>query len=589
MTRSFHVVVASGLLLVTAAAAAGETPATISVSGHVIASEGPVANAKVYLHIPSTRPHLAETAREVGRTTTDGSFTFQIDTAGLAGRRWRATSVVVFSPEHAVGWRLLSRTRDLRDLTVELGRPTAVWGVVRNDKGDLISGAEVSITELLAADPIRPRHQLTSTLEELGATTDKQGQYAIKNLPETSIVSLDISADGYATTRQSAIRVRHEWVVSTLIEQARIKGRLTYGDTGDSVVNVGIRAHGSYPVRWAWSRTTTDDDGRYYFDRLPVAGYTVFVEKVPGWTAAAKRVVTVSERTVSRVDLSLVKGGLVSGRVTEKGTGMPVPGWVIGVQDEARPMSQREMHLVTTDTSGHYRFRAPAGRVLLRMDVNPETGYAIAPNTGRRIIELEEGEVVEGLDFQLVRGEVVRGTVLSPAGEPVAGIHLKGASCPECQSWFGETLSDDGGGFAINGLEADKILTVLAECEQLQLNGHGSIVPGVTSEMTIQLERYELARATGRVLDNNSRPMAGVEVLLGTMRDGPWPEYPALVARTDRSGQYHVDRLPVGGTKQYLTLIARVEGHKDAEIPLAGISRGANGLPITVMRTRPWE
>ena len=67
--------------------------------------------------------------------------------------------------------------------------------------------------------------------------------------------------------------------------------------------------------------------------------YNLYLNEGPeGWTAVAKELIRVAEgQTVSEMDLNLVRGGFITGRVTDQDTNEPIVNHHISFHDAARP------------------------------------------------------------------------------------------------------------------------------------------------------------------------------------------------------------------------------------------------------------
>ena len=119
-----------------------------------------------------------------------------------------------------------------------------------------------------------------------------------------------------------------------------------------------------------WWRASVDEDGDFVLKNLGPGTYNLFldfIDKGPeGWTAAARQGIKVAEgQTVSNMDLSLIRCGLITGRTSDKDTDEPLSNVIIYFHDAARPESQISRHSAEPDETGVYRFHAAPGRVLV--------------------------------------------------------------------------------------------------------------------------------------------------------------------------------------------------------------------------------
>lgn len=120
------------------------------------------------------------------------------------------------------------------------------------------------------------------------------------------------------------------------------------------------------------------------------------------------------------VDVTLLEGGTLTGRVVDT-AGAPV--------EEARLVASVESMFgfsidrsATAETDAQGRFvlaHVPAGKVKVTAS---KDGYLQSP---AQKVELEDLGLVEGLEFEISTGNVVRGRVLFPNGNPVEGAEVE--------------------------------------------------------------------------------------------------------------------------------------------------------------------
>jgi hypothetical protein len=112
---------------------------------------------------------------------------------------------------------------------------------------------------------------------------------------------------------------------------------------GVVVCAVGADPRSGHQLTIGHAETYTDGNGYYTLSNNLTAGeYTVFLkENYPDWTAVAEEYVKVAEGQVARnVDLKLVKGGIITGRVTDKNTNEPIPDHQMSLRDASCPGHQ---------------------------------------------------------------------------------------------------------------------------------------------------------------------------------------------------------------------------------------------------------
>ncbi len=85
--------------------------------------------------------------------------------------------------------------------------------------------------------------------------------------------------------------------------------------------------------------------------------------KDDGWVAAAAEGVSGHRnQKIAVPDLVLERGAFVTGIMTDKANGQPMPGTYVGCYGPARPSTSAESTYAVTDTNGHYRLRVAPGK-----------------------------------------------------------------------------------------------------------------------------------------------------------------------------------------------------------------------------------
>jgi len=199
------------------------------------------------------------------------------------------------------------------------------------------------------------------------------------------------------------------------------------------------------------NRAVTDEKGQYRFTNVaagrfrvtPLAEAFVVTSGGAGPGGSGGMAVTVNEgQTVSNIDFTLARGGVITGRVTD-GDGRPVIAERInltmaGANGQPQPFNGGNRFGYETDDRGVYRiYGLPAGRYLVgagggdRPGVSrriryPRTYYPDAVEEAQaQIVEIETGAVVESIDIRLgapLKAYAVAGRVVdAESGQPVFG------------------------------------------------------------------------------------------------------------------------------------------------------------------------
>ena len=315
--------------------------------------------------------------------------------------------------------------------------------------------------------------------------------------------------------------------------------------------NATVSVEGIHPTEgWAFARV--DANGNYIAKNLGAGTYNVYLQEGPaGWTAAANAVIKVVEgQTVSSVELTLVRGGFVTGRVTDRDTNEPIANHHVSFYDAARPKPQWRSHDGYTDESGTYRFRAAPGRGVVM--VTAPSGYQDVGRIDRHVDVVEAKTVV--VDFQFSNGASLVCRVLTETGEPVAGARI-GDSLGGYNEYG---TSDEQGELTISGLRPGQRLDLAANHSELELRGSTEveIEPGASVE--IQMESYKSIKVSGRVVDIKGEPIPSVNI--DRMRWDPERDegIGSIVAVTDGEGWFREIELIVG---DLYVISANAEGY----------------------------
>ena len=518
-------------------------------SGRVVDNNGlPVAAAEVLYSVG------ANSSESATRTGVDGTFRFEFLRPEL--KKWDRVSIVATHPNHAIGWRNL-QPQSTTDVEIQLAVPATISGNIMNAAGEPIQNAEARIQYLFSGN-LRPGERRAGlgggVIPSLPAKTDANGEFVLRGLPQDTKTNLEIKGPGYAQELHFQVPIGAEGLEFRLKREGRIEGRLTYADTGAPVKNASVTLEGIGPATGGgW--VNVDADGNYLLANLPAGMYNLNLYEGPeGWTAIAKELIRVAEgQTVSNVDLTLIRGGIITGRVTDQDTGEPIVDHHISFHDAARPESQAAVHGTETDKTGVYHFRAAPGRTLVYTSA-PE-GYQ---DIGRikKHVDVIEAETI-AVDFQFSKGIELIGRILKATDEPVAG-----ARVTDVDGYREYGGSDELGRFTIGGLRSGQTLKLRAEHGGLRLRGKAEVKVQPGASVEIQMEQYERVKVSGRVVSPEGEPMPSVNINLMRWDSQRHRGWDTTVTVTDGDGRFQEIGLIVGD--EYV-ISAGAEGYRKAE------------------------
>ena len=531
------------------AAAAENGTEKLTFSGRVVDNNGlPVAGAEMLYSVGSN------SSKSATRTEVDGTFRFEFPRPEL--KRWDRVSIVATHPKHAIGWRNLP-PQSTADVEIQLVTPATISGKIMNEAGEPIQNAEARIQYLVSGNPMPGERGVGLGMDVMPippAKTDVNGEFVLRELPQDATTNLATQGPGYAKEVHFKVPVGAEGLEFRLKREGRIEGRLSYAGTDAPVKDAMVALQGIHPTT-GWGQASVDANGNYLLENLAAGMYNLYLDEGPeGWTAVAKELIKVAEgQTVSKIDLTLVRGGFITGRVTDKDTNEPIANHHISFHDAARPESQAAVHGTETDETGVYRFRTAPGRALVYTSA-PE-GYQDIGQV-KRYVDVVEAKTV-AVDFQFAKGVELMGRILTEADEPVAGVRIT-----DVRQWYKEYgRSDDSGAFTVGGLRVGQRLGLKAEHRGLRLRGtvEVEVPPGVPVE--IRMEQYEWVKVSGRVVDRKGKPIPSANIELTHWARQQNRGIGTTIAVTDGDGRFREIGLIV--SDEYV-ISAKAEGYREA-------------------------
>jgi hypothetical protein len=199
-----------------------------------------------------------------------------------------------------------------------------------------------------------------------------------------------------------------------------ITGRVTIENEGAPGIAVVLQPASSSPtLPPPVARATTDKEGRFQMNNLPDGRYYL-VPLAPAYFApsedrevpSGKPVTLMKGENLEGVELKLVPGGVITGRVTTAG-GQPVIGQSIYIRaTDPRTLQQLPSMIINdsrfkTDDRGVYRiYGLPAGRFIVSvLSGKPGAGWIFHPGVTEESragqIDVVAGQAVENIDIKL--------------------------------------------------------------------------------------------------------------------------------------------------------------------------------------------
>jgi protocatechuate 3,4-dioxygenase beta subunit len=245
---------------------------------------------------------------------------------------------------------------------------------------------------------------------------------------------------------------------------ASISGRVTIDGKGVAGITVAATTSSSPLDNRTVAKTTTDDDGKYQLTELAAGQFTVmplakaFVVGTSGAFKPPGQSITVAEgETITKIDFALIRGGVITGRITDT-DGRPVIGERVNVvgrdaSDTGPAVTMFDGSRNKTDDRGIYRvyglspgnYKVSIGQAAVAANVAimgmggsqyTKTFYpGVAEEAKATVLEINEGTEISNIDLvarKSVRGFSVSGRVVdADSGQPVASVFVVHSSLNE--------------------------------------------------------------------------------------------------------------------------------------------------------------
>jgi hypothetical protein len=391
-----------------------------------------------------------------------------------------------------------------------------------------------------------------------------------------------------------------------------IKGVVRDIDTGAPVPGISVSSQFG-----AYTSTITDQQGRYQLDWLDKSPTQWLIASSRGGDQSYYN----SERTVDdsagyepmTVDFTMVKGVVVTGRMTDRASGRPVQAWVGYAALRENPHwsrvpgfqsslgnSYRPMRYVPAMADGSFRLVAlpgkgflvafiqyqsdrflPAGVPNKRMPGAPSDAldghydtvpFELFPSNFPAVnpIDIPAGTASVVCDLTFDSGVIRTGTVRDQEGQPLSGATMVGETLKN----YYQFTSMDGPNFTVYGLFRDPKLyrTVIFRHPDKGLGTTMRISGSDPSPIDVRLE--PLASLSGRLIDAAGKPQKEAELRLLRIVEEPYVgangEFsPPLRATTDKDGRFRIDGI-IPGTAYWLQTSGGQFFNRDFWTPKAG-------------------
>jgi hypothetical protein len=445
---------------------------------------------------------------------------------------------------------------------------------------------------------------------------DRDGRFTLRGIGRERIASLLISGPGIETRceyvatrdmpavkvpamnlpRQPELNIVYHGAAFDLAAGPglEIVGTVRDKDTGRPLAGITVQTTMPFGDPGRYFMTTTDARGDYRLSGVPSKtpygheqDLRAGAKDGPPYAPSVQHLGDTRALGPIHKDFGLKRGAWARGRVTDLFTGKPVPAYLAYYILEDNPHLKdypeygtiRVQMPFQADENGEFRIAVIPGRGILgarfgngpyRLGVGfdkikglkllegefvvPTRPHSLMPMSFNTLVEIDpkEGEESVRADIGLDRGRTLKGRLVGPEGEAVAGALMFGAEDLD-HRWSHQPLPT--AEFEVRGLGSPRKRGLLFYHEAKQLAGAYVLKPDEEGPVSVRLE--PCGTLSGRLVDNGGLPAAEA----GMKCDRPYEggdsifEKGALPStiKTDKDGRFRLSGL-VPGLKYSLTV-----------------------------------
>jgi protocatechuate 3,4-dioxygenase beta subunit len=479
----------------------------------------------------------SEETREPICTTTDAHGAYRL--ADLLAARYRVQATA--GPHGHAQWEDADHHDDLHlaageartgvDITLP-GGAIEVHGVVSDINGGPIGGALVRVM----ADDWSERAGSGGFVR-----TKEDGTFTVWTKPGD--VRVFASAEGYATGSKAAVEPGS--VVEVLLTpESVLAGTVVEAGTKKPVAGALV----SVETEWDGSSdgvtpsARTGDDGRFRITRLAPGRYKPTASGADFYGEPAESVLLALGQTRDDVVIEVHPAVTVRGRVVieSEGRRTPCPRAYVSIRDPKRNL-------------GRGAQGDPDGTIVMK---------AVLPGTYQAQVscedELEKDHYdpivvatrdVDGLEWVVAPGGVIRGRVHTTRGEPIAGAQISATvrgGDPRGQRSWGWKKSERDGSFVVRGLVAGEYGVRAMSAQYASAKEPTPVEVPPRGEATVDLALDGGGTIHGTVVDEDGHGVAGVTVRAQGER---WSWWGSGAARTADDGSFTIKGAEPGAAR----------------------------------------
>ncbi len=520
----------------------------LTVTGTVVSADGkPIKGANVLLYLSL----FGDRTTHDLLTDAQGGYSVEVEIdPALLQQDEPLGMIVAYAPGYALARAQFKKSGNV----ITLNPGTSISGVVTDAGGKPLAGVSVALHSCRDRD-----NNYAFVFEEWRArftvTSAPDGSWTLPGIPQTGTALVYLDDDRYVHEQQQVTLAAGEKtnpVRFTARPGATVTGRVLT-PPGAPAADAYIYA---YPqqntLRASTGSSKTAADGSYRITGLATGSYAISADsEKQAWIAEPLKDITLTEgKETAAPDLHAHSGAVLEDTVVDAETGTPIPGVQIAI---LRGKNEQAAGRLSTDNNGHFLYRTEPEQMAL-LSMQPQRGYLRMLDTEAVPVDLQEGKTVTVV-LKLHKGLSVTGTVSDGEGKPVVGA---GFSLWLPYSKNGERsqndtnvsfITDQQGHFELTGLPAGLGTLTLNQANNNKFAEWEQRTPQTIQlpakePIAVKVTRLVMQTVTGRVVDTQQRPQAGVTVDISVSNEAGNQQH--LTAVTGEDGGYQLAKIPIG-------------------------------------------
>jgi protocatechuate 3,4-dioxygenase beta subunit len=457
-------------------------------------------------------------------------------------------------------------------VTIELGEPSKITGVVRDASGAPVSGASVGVF---------PNYQGNDT----GAKTDANGHYELTWQKPSWIGSQNQSFYLLARDLERKLAVVQEMEETTTNLDVTLKPAMSVSGRLQDIKGRAVTNAMAYIMLHkenvgftiSRQRIPSDEQGRVRAEALPMGErYSLYVS-ASGYGNAQQEMDAADPKADHYDFPPLVlkfADRKLAGRVL--GTdGKPVAGVQVYMRGEGQPNNN-----ATTDADGRFAFDAICeGAVTVSANLKGAAGQADAMGGDTNVVIRFDAR--NRVNYVMAAPQTLTGTVYDSSGKPAVGARVM---VTPTSGTIDNAKTDAGGSYSVNwqpqlGMRDPKYFAVARDIERNLV----AIEPIDTNKTRVDLRLGPGLSISGTVQDANGTPLTRANINLNMMigGNGSLVEYQPIKLNSD--GTFTIPALPVG--QQYMVFV-NASGHGSARKNIGKTQSQTNSIQLAPFKLK---